>query len=77
MQTTGYTPFYLNYGFHLCTPMDFIKDSDATLMEGVDQILQRIKKNFSTTTKYLHRAQKRMKCQAIQKRREQRFSSGN
>ena len=35
-QTIGYTPFYLNYGFHPCTPMDLIKDSDSTLMEGVE-----------------------------------------
>ena len=66
-QTTGYMPFYLNYGFHLCTPMDFIKDSDSTLMEGVDQFLERMKKNFSTAMKYLHRAQKRVKSQTDQK----------
>ena len=50
-QTTGYTPFYLNYGFHPCTPMDLIKDSDSTLMEGVEQFLERMKKNFSTSDK--------------------------
>ena len=57
--------------------MDLIKDSDSTLMEGVEQFLERMKKNFSTATKYLHRAQKRMKSQADQKRREQRSSSGD
>ena len=36
-----------------------------------------MKKNFSAATKYLHRAQERMKSQADQKRRERRFSSGD
>ena len=76
-QATGYTPFYLNYGFHPCTPADLIRDSDSTMIEGVNQFVDRMKRNFSTATKFLHRAQDRMKGQADQKRREQRFSSGD
>ena len=76
-QATRYTPFYLNYGFYPCTPADLTRDSDSILIEGVNQFVDRMKRNFSTATKFLHRAQDRMKGQADQKRREQRFSSGD
>ena len=76
-QSTGYTPFYLNYGFHPCTPADLIRDSDCTLIEGVNQFVERMKRNFSTAVKFLNRGQDRMKTQANQKRRKQRFSSGD
>ena len=76
-QATGYTPFYLTYGFHPCTPMDLIRDSDSTMIEGVNQFVERMKRNFSTAVKFLNRAQDRMKSQADQKRREQRFNSGD
>ena len=69
MQATGYTPFYLNYGFHPCTPVDLIHDSDSTLIEGVNNFVERMKKNFSMAVKFLHRAQDRMKTQADQNRR--------
>ena len=67
----------MNYGFHPCTPTDLIRDSDSTLIEGVNQFVERMKKNFSMAVNFLHRAQDRMKTQADQKRREQRFSSGD
>ncbi len=38
-QSTGYTPFYLNYGYHPCTPVHLIRDYDSTLIEGVNKFL--------------------------------------
>jgi hypothetical protein len=76
-QSTGYTPFYLNYGFHPCTPADLIRDSDSTLIEGVNTFVERMRQNFSQAVKFLHRAQDRMRTQADQRRREQRFSRGD
>ena len=35
-QSTGYTPFYLNYGYHPTTPLDLISDSRTTAVEGVN-----------------------------------------
>ena len=76
MQATGYTPFYLNYGYHPCTPMDLIRDYDSTLIEGVNAFVDRMKDNFSNAVKFLHRAQERMKTQSDKRRRELRFSVG-
>ena len=75
-QATGYTPFYLNYGFHPCTPADLIRDHDATLVEGVTNFVDRMQRNFSTAVKFLNRAKDRMKEQSDRKRRELRFNTG-
>ena len=61
MHATGYTPFYLNYGFYSCTPMDLIHDSDSTIVERINQFAEWMKKNFSTVVKFLNRAQDRIK----------------
>ena len=34
-QATEYTPFYLNYGYEPCTPLDLIRDCGTTQIEGV------------------------------------------
>ena len=60
-QATGYTQFYLNYGYHPCTPIDLIQNYDSTLIEGVNAFVDRMKDNFSNAVEFLHRAQERMK----------------
>ena len=35
-QSIGYTPFYLNYGYHPITPLDLIRDSRTTAVERVN-----------------------------------------
>ena len=55
--------------------VDLIQDHDSTTIEGVNQFMDRIKRNFSIAVKFLKQAQDCMKTQADQKRREQKFSS--
>ena len=74
--STGYTPFYLNYGFEPTTPLDLIKDVDQTNIEGVNVFVNRMKKTFKMAMHSVHQAQQRQKRQADQRRREQRFHSG-
>ncbi len=76
-QSTGYTPFYLNYGYHPVTPMELLRDVDTTAVEGVSSFVQRLQGTFAKATQYLHRAQERQKLQADQRRREQVFYPGN
>ena len=73
--STGYTPFYLNYGFEPVTPLDLIKDVDQTNIEGVNVFVNRMKKTFKMAMQTVHLAQQRQKRQADQRRREQRFHS--
>ena len=74
--STGYTPFFLNYGFEPTTPLDLIKDVDQTNIEGVNVFVNRMKKTFRMAMHSIHQAQQRQKRQADQRRREQRFHSG-
>ena len=55
--STGYTPFYLNYGYEPTTSLDLIKDADQTNLEGVSVFVNRIKKIFRMAMQSVHQAQ--------------------
>ena len=76
-QSTGYTPFFLNYGYHPCTPAELIRDVDTTFHEGVNTFVSRMKKIFTKASQFLRRAQERQKHFADQRRREQVFHTGD
>ena len=59
------------------TPLDLIKDADQTLLEGVNVFVGRMKKIFRTAMHTVKQAQQRQRTQADQRRREQRFYSGD
>ena len=69
-------PVFLNYGYHLATPMDSIHDSQSIAVEGVNVFKQRVEKTVSRASQMLQRAQERQKIQANRKRREQVFHIG-
>ena len=75
-QSTGYTPFYLNYGYHPATPLDLIRDSRTTAVEGVNVFTQRLERISQRAGQMLQRAQERQKIQADRRRREQVFHVG-
>ena len=52
--STGYTPFYLNYGFEPTTPLDLIKDMDQTNIEGVNVFVNHMKKTFRMAMHSIH-----------------------
>ena len=58
-QSTGYTPFYLNYGYHPNTPLDLIRDSQSTVVEGVNVFTQRMERVSKRASQMLQRAQER------------------
>ena len=37
--STGYAPFYLNYGYYPATPLDLIQDAETTTVKGVNQFV--------------------------------------
>ena len=76
-QSTGYSPFYLNYGYEPANPLTLIRDADMTQIEGVNVFISRMRKTFRIAMQKVHLAQQRQKKQADQHRREQRFHSGD
>ena len=71
-QSTGYAPFYLNYGYYPATPLDLIQDAETTTVEGVNQFVQRLEKTFARASQMLQRAQERQKIQADRTEEESR-----
>ena len=69
-QSIGYTPFYLNYGYHPANPLDLLRDSRMTTVEGVNVFMQRLEKISKKASQMLQRAQERQKIQADKRRRE-------
>ena len=76
-QSTGYTPFYLNYGYHPCTPIDVLRDTEETMVESVNQFTLRMQRAFLRAQFFLHRAEERQKVEADRRRREQAFHMGD
>ena len=73
---TGYTPFFLNYGYHPTTPTQMLSDND-TKLENVNSFVSRMKREFSLARKNLQNARDSMMKQEKGRRRPQEFSVGD
>ena len=47
IQSTRYTHFFLNYGYHPCSPINVIKDSEKTTTKNINQFTLRMQQAFS------------------------------
>ena len=45
-RTTGYTTFFLNYGYHPLSPTQMLSTTEETSNEAVNQFLSRLQANF-------------------------------
>lgn len=73
---TGYTPFYLNFGYHPVTPVQLLSDNE-TKMESVESFVERLKKQFEEARKNLEHARETMMKQEHGHRRVQEFAIGD
>ena len=55
-RTTGYTGFYLNYGFHPLHPLQLLDTSPQTNIEGVMSFTARLQNDFEAAKAQLNRA---------------------
>ena len=70
-RTTGYTAFYLNYGFHPLNPAQMLSRVDATNNEAVQQFTDRLQRDFQAALQQLHQAGEAMKRFADRRRRDE------
>jgi len=73
--STGYSPFFLNYGFHPTTPASLLNSETANTTDA-QQFLQRQAAIITQAHANLTTAQQRYKQQADTKRREVTFQPG-
>ena len=62
-RTTGYTPFYLNYGYHPIHPMQMLSDIETTKVESVGTFVSRMQNTFQWAKVKLQEANDAMLCQ--------------
>ena len=71
--TTGYSPFFLNYGFHPVTPLEMMRDREECIVESTEDFLTRMDTAFQAAKRQLEKAQLQMKQQADKRRKKISF----
>ena len=52
-RTTGYSAFYLNYGYHPLNPLQMLGRKHETMNEVVQQFVNRLQADFDTAKQQL------------------------
>ena len=76
-RSTGYSPFFLNWGYHPTTPQLFLRDRQATANETVNQFLSRMHAAFQRSKANVQRANQRSKSLYDRRRREVTYQVGD
>ena len=76
-RTTGYTAFYLNYGFHPLHPLQLFNSPGETKNEFVVSFTSKLQGDFRAAMEQLHKAQEQMKKHADQHCRAVDYANGD
>ena len=75
-RSTGFSPFYLNYGFHPVTPQMLLTGKERSSVESVHRFTRRLHQAFRKAQSNLHTAQEAYKRQYDRHRRQAEFNVG-
>ena len=59
-RTTGYSAFYLNYGFHPLHPLQLLHSRTNSSVENVVSFVSRLQDNFNRAQEQLTKAKEQM-----------------
>ena len=76
-RTTGYSAFFLNYGFHPLHPLQLLHSVTDSYNESVVSFLTRLQGDFDRAQQQLRKARDQMQQQADQHRRQIEFQVGD
>ena len=76
-RTTGYSAFYLNYGYHPLHPLQLLHAPEDTNIEAVTQFTSRMQKDFDVALQQLNRARNQMMHQTDSQRRAMEYQEGD
>ena len=76
-RTTGYSAFYLNYGFHPLHPLQLLHSPEETRNEAVVQFTSRLQSEFQAAVHQLTKAREQMMQQTSSARRTEEFQQGD
>ena len=76
-RTTGYSAFFLNYGYHPLHPLQLLHSPEETNIEAVIRFTSRMQREFEMALQQLQRARDQMMHQTDWQRRTVEFQEGN
>ena len=72
--STGYSPFFLNFGFHPVTPIEMMRDRSESSVESTEEFLRRMNTVFDAAKKQMEKSHNQMKQHADKKRKDVSFA---
>jgi hypothetical protein len=75
--STGFSPFFLNYGQHPHLPLNRVTSSSASNNPNATELIEQLYNDLDTATSNLKQAQERQAKYANQRRREVTFQLGD
>ena len=75
--STGFSPFFLNFGYEPTSPLDLLLDHSSTKVEPVTQFVQRLEYQYKKAQTHLKEAQDYMKKMADRRRRRFEFTENS
>ena len=75
--STGFSPFYLNFGIHPISPLSMLTSSQFSTNETTNSIISHMKTALEEAQRNLHQAQIRNIRQANKSRRSEEFTEGD
>ena len=76
-RSTGFSPFYLMYGYHPVLPVELLNDHDIANLESVNSFVQRMTLTWESSVINLRRAQSLQAKYYDKKHRAVEFSVGD
>ena len=76
-RTTGFSAFYLNYGYHPLHPVQIMHSPEESSVEAVTQFASRLQEDFTVATRHLQQARDQMIKQTEPHRRAVQFQEGD
>ena len=76
-RTTGYSSFYLNYGYHPLHPLQLLHAPEETNIEAVIQFTSIMQQEFNVALQHLQRAREQMMHQTDRQRRAIEYQEGD
>ena len=76
-RSTGYSPFFLVYGYHPVLSVELLKGDESTNVETLSKFLERTQKVWRSTRVQMERAVAAQKKYYDQKHRDVQFSVGD
>ena len=76
-RTTGFSAFYLNYGYHPLHPVQIMHSPEESSVEAVTQFASRLQEDFTVATRHLQQARDQMIKQTEPHKHAVQFQEGD